>query len=147
MVLPTVCMCICILFKDSDAAAHPNRERTPLTSSGRGDEDLLRQVLPVVDLQQPPMVALKGAGRLGLVEYARARTDELVMELTLMRAALPAHPVQRLERPLALFYPIECVCAHARAPAPGEQLHRTQHALGFRRAVRLVIRCVQVLQG
>lgn len=92
------------------------------------------------------MVALKCTRLLCLVEDARTRTNELLMELTLMITARPALPIQGLKRPSALTDAIECIHAHARTSAFAEILHRTQHSIWLRRTVCSVVGVVQVLQ-
>jgi hypothetical protein len=121
--------------------------KPPLTSSGGGNENLLRQVLPPVGLQQALVVALEGARGLCFVEDARARPDELLVELPLVIAAQPALAIQRLQPPPALVDPVERAQAAAHLSALAEQLHGAQGALGLGRPVRRVVRLVQVMQG
>ena len=117
-----------------------------LTASGRRDQDLLRQILPTIALQQALVVALEGARRFRFVKYPRARPDELLVELPLMIAAQPPLSVQGLEPPAALIDPVERAQAGPRAPSLAKVLHRAEQPLGFRRTVRDVVCGVQMLQ-
>jgi hypothetical protein len=118
-----------------------------LTASGRRDQDLLRQILPAVALQQALVVALKGARRLGFVKDSGTRPDELLVELFLMVAAQPALAIQGLQPPPALTDPIERAQTAAHLSALAEELHGAHGALGLRRAMRRVVRFVHGLQG
>ena len=116
-----------------------------LAEAARGrDEDLLRQVLPPVDLEQPLVVALEDAWWFRLVEYARARPDELLVELPLVVAAIPALAVQRLQRAPAFLDPVK----RAHASARGSALHKLFHcAQGLLRRRGPVGRFVGVVEG
>jgi len=92
------------------------------------------------------MIALKGAGRFGLVEDPRARPDELLVELPLMIAAQPALAIQCLEAAPALLDPIKRAHAAAHLSALAKLLHGAQRALGLRWAVGGIVGLVQVLQ-
>jgi len=93
------------------------------------------------------VVALERARRLRLVEYPCARANELLVELALMVASVPALPVQRLEGAPALRDPVEGGRARRHAPALVERLHGRQHPLRLGRPVRGLVRSVEVAEG
>jgi len=70
----------------------------------RADEHLLREVLPRVLLQHLLVAAREAAGRLHLPEGARARLEEVFVELALVEAAVPARRVEEGERVAALAH-------------------------------------------
>ena len=119
-----------------------------LAEAARGrDEDLLRQVLPPVDLEQPLVVALEDAGRLRLVEDARARPNELLVELPLVVAAVPSLAVQCLQRAPAFLDPVERAHAATHLAPVCELLHGAERALRRRRTVACFVGVVEVLEG
>lgn len=110
-------------------------------------EDLLRQMVPPVQLQDPLVVLGERPERLRLPEDPCARPDEPVVEHALVERPLPALPVDGVQRPTARLHPLEPVL-----PALARGRHvvhqgRPAHAadrgpaglLGLHRVVRLVV--------
>ena len=78
-----------------------------LTSSGRGDEDFLRQILPSVELKELLVVSLKGAGGFCLVKYSGTRSYKLLVKLPLVIASIPALSIEGLQRSSAVNDAVE----------------------------------------
>jgi len=93
------------------------------------------------------VVSLEDARGLRLVEYARARSDELLVELPLVVAAVPPLPVQCFKAPSAFLDPVEGAHALACQPSSGELLHGAECSLRRRRAVVGLVCVVKVLEG
>ena len=85
---------------------------------GRADEHLLRKVLPRV-LDEHRLVHLgKAARRLHLPEGARASLEEVLVELALVEAAVPARGVEERERVAALLHALHWGLDLSRALEP-----------------------------
>ena len=80
--------------------------------SGRRDQDLLREMVPSVDLQDPLMVLRKRAVGLALPEDPCACSNKVVVEHPLVERALPPPPVDRLQPLSAPLHAVEAgVCS------------------------------------
>ena len=137
MVLPTVWWCQYLLWQTKQSV---------LTSTWRRNEDLLRQVLPSVELQQLLVVSLKGAGRLRLVKDSGAGSDELLVELPLVGAAVPALTVESFQGAPAVSDAVEGAHSVRDSPSLVEGLHAAQDSLGLGWLVAGLVRSVQVLK-
>jgi hypothetical protein len=92
------------------------------------------------------MVALECARGLGLVKDAGACPDELLVKLALVVAAVPALPVEGLERPAALRDAVERARVAHDAAALIEELHGAEGPLGLGWPVRGLVRGVEVVE-
>lgn len=87
---------------------HADRDGLP-EASGRGDQHLLRQMVPAVDLQDALVVLREHPMILAFPEDARARADEVVVEHALVEGAQPPPPVDGFQGLPALGHAFEPV--------------------------------------
>jgi hypothetical protein len=92
------------------------------------------------------MVALERARGFGLVKYAGACSNELLVKLALMVAAVPALPVEGLERPAALRDAVERAGVAHDAASLIEELHGAEGPLGLGWPVRGLVHGVEVVE-
>ena len=88
------------------------------------------------------MVALEHARGFCLVEDARACSDELLVKLALVVAAVPALAIQGFQRAPAFLDSVERAHAAAHGSSLHELLHGAERAFGGRGAMTRLVRVV-----
>eukprot|EP00960_Hanusia_phi_P013557 397400-Hanusia_phi.AAC.1 len=94
--------------KDQGGGEHGHADRLAEPPRG-GDKDLLRQMVPAVELEDLLVVPAKLPLRLDLPEDPARRLQERVVEELLVVGAAPAPPVQRGQGVPAQLHPLEAV--------------------------------------
>ncbi len=92
------------------------------------------------------MIALEHARGLCLTEDARACSDELLVEVALVVAAVPVLAVQHFQRAPAFLDSVQCAHAAAHGSSPHELLHGAERVLGGRGMTTRLVCVVQVLE-